>query len=326
MWLNCSAKIQVSAEAMDNTITRSRPALVVLAAGMGSRYGGLKQIEPVGPQGEVILDYSLYDAKRGGFEDVVFIIRREIEQVFHEKIGMTAGRYFNIRYAYQELDACLPSGFTVPAGRVKPWGTAHALLCAGDVIQGPFAVINADDYYGRDAFRVVYDQLAATGEGGVKPEFCMIGYILDNTLSDHGSVSRGVCRINEDGCLESITECEKIERHDGVIRYRVDSDQYAELDSKSIVSMNCFGFTQHFLKEIESRFPAFLKAGGDSQKAECYMPAVLNTLLQEKQVRVRVMTTDDQWLGVTYREDVQPVRDQFRRLAEAGVYPERLWI
>lgn len=303
-----------------------KPVLAVMAAGMGSRYGGLKQIDPVGPSGEVIIDYSLFDARRAGFEKVVFIIKHEIEDDFKARIGDRISKVMQVEYAYQQLDI-LPEGYTVPEGREKPWGTAHAVLAAKNVIDGPFAVINADDYYGPEAFQKIYDYLAAH-QDDEKYEYTMVGYHLRNTLTEHGHVARGVCEVGADGFLERVTEHTKIVKDGADAKFTEDDGAtWHSLPGETTVSMNLWGFTQSFLKETEARFAAFLDRAlvENPLKGEYFLPSVVSALIDENKARVQVLTSKDKWYGVTYKEDKPVVVAALRSFIDAGVYPEKLW-
>ena len=300
-----------------------KPVLVIMAAGMGSRYGGLKQIDPVDEQGHIIMDFSIFDAKRAGFEKVVFIIKKENEADFKEAVGNRMAEQMEVAYVYQDLHN-IPEGFEVPEGRVKPWGTAHAVLSAIDEIDGPFAVINADDYYGRDAFQVIYDYLA-THEDDDKYRYTMVGYKLENTVTDNGHVARGVCDTNEAGELVRITERTRIEKRNGGIAYSEDDGaSWTELPGDTLVSMNMWGFTRSILDEIKAGFPAFLEKGlaSNPMKCEYFLPAVVSTLLEEGRATVAVLASADKWYGVTYKED-KPVVVQ--EMKAEGRYPEKLW-
>jgi len=305
-----------------------KPVLVVMAAGMGSRYGGLKQIDPVGSCGEAILDYSVFDAYEAGFEAVVIIIKEAIRKDFMETVGARLEKApIEIRYAYQEIDK-LPEGFSVPEGRTKPWGTSHAVLCAKEAIDGaPFAVINADDYYGKSAFKVMYDALSKA-EDGEKFDYCMVGYQVGKTVTDHGHVSRGVCFADEDGCLTEVVERTRIEKYDGGIHYTEDGGEtWTDLDENTIVSMNMWGFTPSFLDAIEAGFPSFLEKAirENPLKGEYFLPFVVMQLLEAGKARVRVLTSPDKWYGVTYAEDKPLVVAALRRFAQEGKYPHSLW-
>lgn len=301
-----------------------KPILVVMAAGMGSRYGGLKQIDPVGPSGEAILDYSLYDARRAGFETVVFIIKHEIEQAFKEAVGARALRAgFEVRYAYQQLDK-LPEGFTVPEGRVKPWGTAHAILVAEEAIgDAPFAVINADDYYGPQGFRLVYDYLCSHADGD-RFAWSMVGFLLKNTVSANGSVSRGVCVTDAAGNLHSVTERTCIAPYDGGIHYSEDGGaSWTDLDENSVVSMNLWGFTPAYIAEAKAGFTEFLRENlpVNPLKCEYYLPSVVTAALQQSKADVRVLTSTDKWHGITYREDKPELVAALQQMSAQGLYP-----
>jgi len=304
----------------------NKPVLVVMAAGMGSRYGGMKQIDPVGPNGQVIIDYSLYDARRAGFETVVFIIKQETEAAFRAAIGDRVAGSMNVKFAFQTLDA-LPAGFAVPEGRVKPWGTCHAVLAAKDFISGPFAVINADDYYGPEAFRVIYDYLAAHTDGE-KYDYCMVSYLLKNTVSENGSVSRGVCTANPDGTLANVTERTRIETYPGGIHYTGDGGAtWTDLPGETPVSMNLWGFGESFLREANARFASWLceNLPKNPLKCEYFLPLVVSELLDEGKATVRLLHSADKWYGVTYREDKPVVAAAIARMTAGGLYPENLW-
>ena len=298
--------------------------LVVMAAGIGSRYGGLKQIDPVGPSGEIVLDYAVYDALRAGFTRVVFIIRKDIEEVFRRKVGRRIEKHVDTAYVFQELDK-LPAGFEVPPERVKPWGTGHAVLCAADQVDSPLAVINADDFYGKESFQVLGDYLSAARDSGGVYDFCMVAFILQNTLTDHGHVSRGICTAGENGELASIVERTRIEKFDQAVRYTEDDEHWHDLPADSIVSMNTWGFTPVFFDELRARFPAFLTENLQMPKAEYLMPAVVDALIREGKARVKVLRTDERWFGVTYPEDKPHVKAAIARVVDEGIYPESLW-
>ena len=303
-----------------------KPVLVIMAAGMGSRYGGLKQIDPVDEQGHIIMDFSIFDAKRAGFEKVVFIIKKENEADFKEAVGNRMAEQMEVAYVYQDLHN-IPEGFEVPEGRVKPWGTAHAVLSAIDEIDGPFAVINADDYYGSHAFQVIYDYLA-THEDDDKYRYTMVGYKLENTVTDNGHVARGVCDTNEAGELVRITERTRIEKRNGGIAYSEDDGaSWTELPGDTLVSMNMWGFTRSILDEIKAGFPAFLEKGlvSNPMKCEYFLPAVVSTLLEEGRATVAVLASADKWYGVTYKEDKPVVVQAIKKMKAEGRYPEKLW-
>ena len=296
-----------------------KPTLLVLAAGMGSRYGGLKQIDPVGPGGETIIDYSIYDALRAGFGKVVFVIRRDIEQAFRETIGSRFEKRVQVEYVFQELDK-LPEGFTLPPNRTKPWGTGHAILVAADIIREPFAAINADDFYGAHSFRVLADQLCS----GVD-EYSMVGFVLRNTLSDFGSVARGVCKTSPVGFLETVTELTKIEPDGARAKHTDGAGQVHLLTGDEIVSLNMWGFTPKLFGQLRSEFITFLKANAQNEKAEFYIPTVVNSLVSAGTAKCRVLRTTDSWFGVTYREDRPRVVESVRALVARGEYPQKLW-
>ena len=304
-----------------------KPILVVMAAGMGSRYGGLKQMDPVGNYGQVIMDYSLYDARRAGFETAVFIIKREIENDFRHLIGDRIARVMEVRYAFQEL-CDLPAGYTVPEGRTKPWGTSHAVLAARNCIDAPFAVINADDYYGPEAFQQIYQYLTEHPETNEGYEYAMVGYMLRNTLTENGYVSRGVCQTDELGYLTKVTERTHIEKEGEGARFTEDGGAtWMSLPGDTVVSMNLWGFTPSFVEEAQRRFAAFLDRTKveNPLKGEYFLPSVVSELIEEKLGRVKVLRSQDKWYGVTYKEYKPVVVDAIRRMTRAGVYPDRLW-
>ena len=298
------------------------PTLLVLAAGMGSRYGGLKQVDPVGPNGETIIDYCIYDALRAGFGTVVFVIRHDIESAFRAAVGARFEKRLPVKYVFQELDQ-LPPGFTVPAGRTKPWGTAHAILMAEEVIQEPFAVINADDFYGADSFRVLAEFLRQTRLDST--DYAMVGFILRNTLSDHGTVSRGVCDVDENGMVQRIVELLKVERHGHGARSLDAQGGAQRLTADEYCSMNMWGFTPTLFPLLHEEFIRFLRAHGTEQKSECLIPTVVNQLLADKRITLRVLPTGSSWFGVTYQEDRPAVQENIRALIRRGEYPEKLW-
>lgn len=302
------------------------PVLVIMAAGMGSRYGGLKQIDPIDEQGHIIVDFSIFDAKRAGFEKIVFIIKQQDEADFRAVIGNRMEKLMKVEYAYQELNN-LPPEYRVPEGRIKPWGTAHAILSAAEVIDGPFAVINADDYYGVEAFQKIYDHLASA-EDDEKYHYAMVGYQLKNTVTENGHVARGVCKVNSEGFLETICERTCIEiREDRIMFSEDDGENWEHLEDDTIVSMNMWGFTESILKEIRARFAAFLNAGLQSNPLKCeyFLPTVVNELLAEERAKVAVLTSKDKWYGVTYKEDKPTVVAAIRKLKASGLYPSQLW-
>lgn len=299
-----------------------KPILVVMAAGMGSRYGGLKQMDPVGPNGEFIIDYSLYDARRAGFETVVFIIKHEIEAAFRETVGQRVADYMEVRYAFQQVEN-LPAGYAVPQGRVKPWGTGHAILSAKEVVDAPFAVINADDYYGVSAFQTIYQHLA-------QRETCnyyMVGYQLKNTVTENGSVARGVCQRDPKGYLVDITEHTQIETTPDGIRSTLPDGTVVPLADDTVVSMNLWGFPAEFMNEVEAQFPAFLDDAlqNNPLKGEYFLPGIVSQALEEGKAKVTVLTSDDQWYGVTYQEDRPVVVAALKQMTDSGLYPAPLW-
>lgn len=305
----------------------NKPVLVVMAAGMGSRYGGLKQIDPVGPNGEIIIDYSLYDAQKAGFETVVFIIKKEIEKDFKESIGQRIPEGMNAVYVFQATDD-LPQGYSVPQGRIKPWGTAHAVCAARDVIDSSFVVINADDYYGRNAFKVVYDYLA-NSKGGDVYDFAMVAYELENTLTENGYVSRGVCMTDANDVLLNVTEHTHIEKDDvwGAKFTEDGGTTWNPLAPDTLVSMNMWGFTADFVKEAWSGFPDFLDNAIETNplKGEYYLPSVVTKLIDSGKATVKVLHSADKWYGVTYKEDKPKVVKALKNMHENGMYPDNMW-
>ncbi len=305
-----------------------KPVLVVMAAGMGSRYGGLKQIDPVGSHGEAILDYSLFDAHEAGFETAVIIIKEAIRQDFMDTVGKRLEKCpMEIRYAYQEQHK-LPEGFTVPAERgSKPWGTGHAVLCAKEAIDGaPFAVVNADDYYGKSAYKTIYKALCEARDDE-KAHWCMVGYHLGNTVTDHGSVARGVCQVDGQGFLTSVVERLRIEKYEGGIHFTEDGESWTDLAFDTPVSMNMFGFTPSLLEHLQARFPLFLanEVPQNPAKKEYLLPTVVNNLLHEGKADMKVLSSADKWYGVTYAADKPVVVAALKMLAEEGKYPDGLW-
>ncbi len=302
------------------------PSLVIMAAGMGSRFGGLKQIEPVGSHGELILDFSLYDAMMAGFNKVVFVIKKENEQDFRNLIDTRAGKHMDVQYVYQEISD-LPQGYQVPEGRTKPWGTGHAVLAARHVVDGPMAVINADDYYGAGAFQSIYDFLERAADDE-KYHYCMVGYQLENTLTENGYVSRGVCQTSAEGMLTEIVERTKIQRQGNQILYTGENGEgMIPLKPGSTVSMNFWGFTTSMLRELEARFNAFLEEALKSNplKGEYFLPGVVDQLLKEGKADVKVIPSYDRWYGVTYREDKEAVVAALQAMKDKGEYPQKLW-
>jgi len=298
-----------------------KPTLVIMAAGMGSRYGGLKQIDPVGPSGEIVLDYSIFDAIGAGFGKVVFIIRPEIESDFREVVGKKLDGRIEVEYVFQTLEN-LPAGFAVPEGRTKPWGTGQAVLSARSAVQEPFAVINADDFYGREAFEVIAKQLMAMD--ATSTESCMVGFYIKNTLSPHGSVARGFCDV-VDGKLATVVERFEIERKaDGIIRY-VEDGQEKEMADDDMVSMNLWGFSPRLFGFLERGFIDFLSRQGNELKSEYLLPELIDGMIKDGETTVKVLSSRERWMGVTYPEDKPQVMEGIRELVERGVYPSNLW-
>lgn len=298
-----------------------KPTLLILAAGMGSRYGGLKQVEPVGPNGETILEYSVYDAIRAGFGKVVFVIRESFAQDFKTRFESKLAGKIEIEYVYQEINK-LPQGFVVPENREKPWGTGHAILMARDVIQEPFAAINADDFYGAEAYKVIAGYLTQSVK---EDKYAMVGYRLDKTLSEFGGVSRGICQTDNDNYLTRIVETHKIRQEGDVILCESADQNTVELGNDETVSMNFWGFHPSVFTNIENQFIDFLKANIDVPKSEFYIPMVVFEMIKAGQVKVEVLKADSPWFGVTYQEDKPFVVEQIRKLTDQGVYPARLW-
>jgi NDP-sugar pyrophosphorylase family protein len=299
------------------------PTLIVLAAGIGRRYGGPKQIEPIGPNGEILLDYSVYDALDAGFETLVFVIRRDIEAAFRQKVGRTIECQCDTRYAYQEV-VSIPEGFGVPRNRQKPWGTAHAVLVCRDMIDAPFGVINADDFYGRSSFRQLAEFLKDVEEEGIRG--CAIGYPVENTLTNHGSVTRGVCEVNSDGSLVRIDERASVQRFGRTVKASDDGEHWLDVPLGTLVSMNMWGFGPSLFAELDTRFRQFL--GGDTQTletAEYLLPKVVGNLVQQGRAHITVIPTSEEWLGVTHPEDRATVQQGIRDLIARGIYPENLW-
>lgn len=297
------------------------PTLVILAAGMGSRFGGLKQITPVDDFGHAIIDFSLYDAYRAGFRKVAFIIKHEIEADFKEFIGHRTEKYFDVSYVYQQLDK-LPEGYSVPEGRVKPWGTGHAVLCAAEAVKGPFAVINADDYYGRSAYTALYDFLSADRPDN---EHAMVAYLLKNTVTESGHVARGICQV-ENGLLTDVVERTHIEKRGTDGAYTEDGETFYPISGDTLVSMNCWAFSGSMMDELKKRFAAWLDENlkVNPLKCEYFLPFVANALIKDGEGSVHVLNCHETWYGVTYKEDLQSVKDAVKRMREDGVYPEKL--
>ena len=299
-----------------------KPTLVIMAAGMGSRFGGPKQITPVDDKGHIIIDFSLFDAYRAGFRDIVFIIKESMKDEFEECIGARMRKYFNVTYVYQQLDN-LPEGYKLPEGREKPWGTGHAILCCKEAVKGPFAVINADDFYGPTAFTAIYDFLAANED---QSKYAMVAYRLRNTVTEHGSVARGVCEV-ENGLLTGVTERTKIFKRGEDAAYTEDGETFVDLPGSTLVSMNLWGFTDKMMGELESRFPAFLdKAMKENPlKGEYFLPTVVNDQLEAGTSTVTVLPCEEVWYGVTYREDLESVQNAIAKMKKDGIYEEDLW-
>lgn len=299
-----------------------KPVLVIMAAGMGSRFGGLKQIEPVDDRGHIIMDFSLFDAYRAGFRDIVFIIKPEIDEVFRSSVGDRMEQYFRVSYVYQTLDK-LPEGYQVPEGRTKPWGTGHAIACCKNVVKGPFAVINADDFYGPGAFAAIYDYLAGNSDNTA---YAMVGYRVRNTVTEHGSVARGVCQV-ENGMLVDITERTKIYKRGGDAAYTEDGETFVHLPGDTLVSMNLWGFSAKMLEELWKRFPTFLDQNlpGNPLKCEYFLPSVVDAQVKEGLATVRVLPCEEVWYGVTYREDLNSVKQAIADMKQQGIYQDALW-
>lgn len=298
------------------------PILVIMAAGMGSRFGGLKQIQPVDEQGHIIIDFSLYDAWKSGFRKIVFVIKRELEEVFREQIGDRMQRWFQVEYVFQDLNM-LPEGFSVPEGREKPWGTGHAIACCLGVVDAPFAVINADDFYGPEAFSAIYQYLEKLTD---EHQYAMVGYRLRNTVTEHGSVARGVCDV-KDGRLVGITERTEIYKYGENAQYTEDGIHFTELPGDTMVSMNLWGFSARMLDELWKRFPQFLQENlpVNPKKCEFFLPSVVNQQIEEGSASVQVLPCEETWYGVTYKEDLQNVVNAVQSMKERGLYKEELW-
>ncbi len=306
---------------------KKKPVLVIMAAGMGSRYGGLKQIDPVDRYGNLIIDFSIYDAMEAGFERIIFIIKKAIEEEFKEHIGRRMENHVETAYVYQELDH-LPPGVSCPEGRVKPWGTGHAILCCEKELKDtPFAVINADDYYGKSAFKAMFEQLSHMEDDDTY-HYAMVGYELYKTLTDYGHVARGVCSLDENSMLQNIVERTRIEKHEGRAEFtKDDGASWTYLPEDTAVSMNLWGFTPSMVTELKERFPLFLDRNLNQNPLKCeyFLPFVVDELLKEGRADVKVLRSSDNWYGVTYKEDKETVMEAIRKFKEAGLYPERLW-
>ncbi len=299
-----------------------KPTLLILAAGMGSRYGSLKQVDQLGPSGETIMDYSVYDAMRAGFGKVVFVIRKSLENDFKEIFNRYKGK-IEVDYVFQEIDN-VPAGISIPADRVKPWGTGHAILVARKAINTPFAVINADDFYDADAFKVMAEHLSKPGLEDID-KYAMVGYPIQNTLSEFGHVSRGVCELNANQCLTSVIERLKIQRMNNEIVYFDENDKPVALNGDEMVSMNFWGFPVSIFDKLEKKFNEFIVANSSQLKSEFYIPMVVNELVQEKTAHAKVLKTTAQWFGITYKEDKPIAIENFKKLTEKGLYPQKLW-
>lgn len=297
------------------------PTLVILAAGMGSRFGGLKQITAVDEHGHAIIDFSLYDAYRAGFRKVVFIIKHEIEEDFKNAIGRRMEKYFDVKYAYQQLDR-LPQGYSVPASRTRPWGTGHAVLCCKDLVDGPFAVINADDYYGRSAYQSLYDFLSADRP---EDEHAMVAYLLKNTVTENGSVARGICQV-ENGCLTDVVERTKIFKDGKDAKFTEDGETFYPLSGDAPVSMNCWAFGNSMFSELEKRFPAWLDENlpKNPDKCEYFLPFVVNSMIKAGEGKIKVLNCHETWYGITYKEDMDSVVNAIKKMRAEGVYPDTL--
>lgn len=301
------------------------PILVVMAAGMGSRYGGLKQMDPVGSNGELIIDFSLFDAWKAGFRKVIFVIKREMEEEFRAIIEPRAGKKMDVAFAFQQLTD-IPDEFSVPQGRIKPWGTGHAVLAARKETDAPFAVINADDFYGAQAFQSIYDFLK-DAQDDEKYRYCMVGYLVENTLTENGHVARGICQADKKGFLQDIVERTKIQKNNGVIQYTENDKDWVDITEGTLVSMNLWGFTPSMMKELSERFPSFLERSlkEDPLKGEYFLPFVVDELIEEEKATVKVLKSEDKWQGVTYKADKQKVVEALQLLKEQGIYPQELW-
>lgn len=299
--------------------------LIIMAAGLGSRYGGLKQIDPVGPNGEIIMDYSIYDAMKAGFDKIVFVINRKIEQAFKVNIGHRIEKQIETNYVYQDVED-VPEGFIVPPERVKPWGTGHAVLTCKHAVNSPFAVINADDFYGFTSFRKIGEYLGSLKETDGLHQYCMVGFKLENTLTENGHVARGICSVTSDGYLKDIQERTRIQKFGSDINYTEDGEHWNRLPNNSTASMNMWGFTPGFFHELESRFPEFLRKSRENiGKAEFFLPTVVDSLITENKARVKVLTSEDRWYGVTYKQDRPIIQKALQMMHDQGIYPPVLW-
>ncbi|MCB2222269.1 MAG: nucleotidyltransferase [Bacteroidetes bacterium] len=302
-----------------------KPTLLILAAGMGSRYGGLKQVDPVGPHGEAIIDYSIYDAIRAGYGKVVFVIRESFADAFRESFEMKLKDRIQTAYVYQELRSFVPDDIPLHPDRQKPWGTGHAVLVAKDAINEPFTVINADDFYGPGSYQLTHDYLLQD-RPDAKNNYCMVGYHLSNTLSEHGYVSRGVCETDANGYLKTVVERTRIEKTNGSIITQIDDHHSMELSGNEVVSMNIWGFMPSYFEYLKSYFTRFIRENANNPKGEFYIPFVVNDLIKQTRIRLKVLESRDHWFGVTYKEDKASAVEQISRLIQKGVYPEKLWL
>lgn len=302
---------------------KKEPVLVILAAGMGSRYGGLKQIDPMDKEGHIIIDFSIFDAVKAGFKKVIFIIKEKDKDAFEEAIGQRIREFIEVEYAFQDLTD-VPEGFVIPEGREKPWGTSHAIYSCRDKIDGPFAVINADDYYGQSAYQTLYDFLSQVDDDS--HNYQLVGYVLENTLTDHGSVSRGVCVVDEEGYLKEITERTKIQKMEGKVVFE-DDGQWVEVDPKSTASMNMWGFTSKIIEQIGKRLDTFFaeEVALNPLKSESFLPEFVGSFVRNGSAKVQVNQSQDKWYGVTYKEDKEHVVSSIQALKDSGVYPQHLW-
>lgn len=300
----------------------TKPTLVVMAAGMGSRYGGLKQIDPIGPNNEIIIEYSIHDAIKAGFGKVVFIIKEDLKETFREKIGKKIEQIIETEYVFQDINFGVDNKFKIPMDRVKPWGTGHAVYCCKDVVKEPFAVINADDFYGQTTYKLMYDYLTSNvGDY----DYAMAGFILENTLTENGTVARGICSVNEDQNLMSITERTSIKKFGEVTKFTEDNENWVEITKGSIVSMNIWGFKLTIFEQLEKDFPIFLENIKDNVlKSEFYLPSVVDKMVKEDKATVKVLVSSEQWYGVTYKEDKENVCNSMNKLM-GNVYPSKLW-
>lgn len=300
----------------------TKPTLVVMAAGMGSRYGGLKQIDSIGPNGELIIEYSIYDAIKAGFGKVVFIIKEDLKDIFRDKIGRKIEQIINTEYVFQDIDCGVPKDFDIPVERVKPWGTGHAVYCCKDIVTGPFAVINADDFYGQTTYKLMYDYLTSN-DGDY--DYAMVGFILENTLTENGTVARGICEVNQEQELISITERTAIKSFNDTTKFTQDNETWHEIPSESIVSMNIWGFRPTIFKELENNFIKFIEnMDSNKLKSEFYLPSVVDKMVKEDKASVKVLVSKEQWYGVTYKEDKDNVCKSISELM-GTTYPSKLW-